>query len=269
MPDPYTVLGRAAGRRPTRRSAAGIWSWPGSSRRNTHPERFAAVRAAYEQGEGPGRPGPVPAVRAGRGRHHRGDHRGGRMSDAPPAARAEPAVNGGGPAGPLTPDAHRRGARRLPRVGCERGEPMTGGIGPPGSPEPVDLHTLVAQFTALRHEVNLQTKASRAAVEQTAEVLKLLDRPKAGPGRDRPPAGQGGRSTSPTPWPSRCGRSRSARTSRPRRTARADPPDDRSPGSSPDCSGRPTVASGRRQRRAARDEAACDRCSPGWPTGTP
>ena len=45
----------------------------------------------------------------------------------------------------------------------------------------MDLHTLVAQFTALRHEVNLQTRASRAAVEQTAEAVKLLDRPKADP----------------------------------------------------------------------------------------
>ena len=42
------------------------------------------------------------------------------------------------------------------------------------SPEPVDLFTLVRQFTALRHEVNLQTKAVRAAVEQNAEVVKRL-----------------------------------------------------------------------------------------------
>jgi molecular chaperone GrpE len=42
-----------------------------------------------------------------------------------------------------------------------------------GSPG-VDLFTLVGQFTALRHEVNLQTKAARAAVEQNAEVLRQL-----------------------------------------------------------------------------------------------
>lgn len=42
---------------------------------------------------------------------------------------------------------------------------------PPGA---VDLFTLVGQFTALRHEVNLQTKAARAAVEQNAEVLKAI-----------------------------------------------------------------------------------------------
>jgi molecular chaperone GrpE len=40
-------------------------------------------------------------------------------------------------------------------------------------PPPVDLSSVVAQLTALRHEVNLQTKASRAAVEQTAEAMKL------------------------------------------------------------------------------------------------
>ena len=45
-------------------------------------------------------------------------------------------------------------------------------------PEPtVDLFTLVGQFTALRHEVNLQTRATRAAVEQSAEVLKQLTVP--------------------------------------------------------------------------------------------
>lgn len=38
----------------------------------------------------------------------------------------------------------------------------------------VDLHTLVGQFTALRHEVNLQTKAVRAQQEQNAETLKQL-----------------------------------------------------------------------------------------------
>jgi molecular chaperone GrpE len=40
--------------------------------------------------------------------------------------------------------------------------------------EPLDLHTLLAQFTALRHEVNLQTKASRAQQEQHAEALARL-----------------------------------------------------------------------------------------------
>jgi molecular chaperone GrpE len=34
---------------------------------------------------------------------------------------------------------------------------------------------LVAQFTALRHEVNLQTKAARTSIEQTGEALKHLE----------------------------------------------------------------------------------------------
>jgi len=38
--------------------------------------------------------------------------------------------------------------------------------------EPVDLNTLVAQYTALRQEVNLQTRAVRTQQEQSAEVLK-------------------------------------------------------------------------------------------------
>lgn len=36
------------------------------------------------------------------------------------------------------------------------------------------MHTLLAQFTALRHEVNLQTRASRAQQEQNAELLGQL-----------------------------------------------------------------------------------------------
>ncbi|OWK45031.1 hypothetical protein FRUB_01362 [Fimbriiglobus ruber] len=36
---------------------------------------------------------------------------------------------------------------------------------------------MVAQFVALRHEVNLQTRAARTAVEQTCEALKLLNQP--------------------------------------------------------------------------------------------
>src|SRR4051794_11627935 len=40
--------------------------------------------------------------------------------------------------------------------------------------ELVDLHTLLGQFTALRHEVNLQTKATRAQQEQNSETLQQL-----------------------------------------------------------------------------------------------
>jgi molecular chaperone GrpE len=38
----------------------------------------------------------------------------------------------------------------------------------------VDLHTLLGQFIALRHEVNLQTRASRTQLEQNAEALRQL-----------------------------------------------------------------------------------------------
>src|SRR5262249_23503340 len=48
------------------------------------------------------------------------------------------------------------------------------GQGGGGPPPPVDLHTLVGQFIALRHEVNLQTKASRTLVEQNGESLLQL-----------------------------------------------------------------------------------------------
>jgi hypothetical protein len=41
---------------------------------------------------------------------------------------------------------------------------------------PLDLHTLLGQFVALRHEVNLQTKASRAQQEQSAGALASLER---------------------------------------------------------------------------------------------
>src|SRR5437660_9004479 len=40
--------------------------------------------------------------------------------------------------------------------------------------ETVDLATLVGQFTALRHEVNLQTKAVRAQQERNADTLRPL-----------------------------------------------------------------------------------------------
>jgi molecular chaperone GrpE len=40
--------------------------------------------------------------------------------------------------------------------------------------QPVDLHTLLGQFIAVRHEVNLQTRAVRAQQEQNAEALRVL-----------------------------------------------------------------------------------------------
>ena len=41
-------------------------------------------------------------------------------------------------------------------------------------PQPVDLATLLGQFVALRHEVNLQTRSSRAMQEQNTETLRQL-----------------------------------------------------------------------------------------------
>jgi molecular chaperone GrpE len=38
--------------------------------------------------------------------------------------------------------------------------------------EPIDLHTLLGQLVALKHEVNLQTKAARAQQEQNTEALR-------------------------------------------------------------------------------------------------
>jgi molecular chaperone GrpE len=53
----------------------------------------------------------------------------------------------------------------------------TGSLPPPlESPEPPDLHTLLGQMIALRHEVNLQTKATRGQQEQNADTLRELSR---------------------------------------------------------------------------------------------
>jgi molecular chaperone GrpE len=62
---------------------------------------------------------------------------------------------------------------------AELGRSATGVFHPPvtdvpGSPA-VDLATVVAAFTALRHEVNLQTKAARVQSEQLAKALEALD----------------------------------------------------------------------------------------------
>jgi molecular chaperone GrpE len=59
-------------------------------------------------------------------------------------------------------------------------------VEPPARPvaESVGLHTLVAQFTALRHEVNLQTKAARSAIEQSNAVLQELQARDAAPADD-------------------------------------------------------------------------------------
>jgi molecular chaperone GrpE len=61
----------------------------------------------------------------------------------------------------------------------ERGEapaplsPLGRGVGGEGA-DAIDLHTLLAQFIAVRQEVNLQTRAVRAQQEQNAETLRQL-----------------------------------------------------------------------------------------------
>jgi len=55
-------------------------------------------------------------------------------------------------------------------------ENLPDGVEPP-QPEPpaVDLCTLAAQFTALRHDVNLQTKATRAVLDQVQTAKPASD----------------------------------------------------------------------------------------------
>jgi molecular chaperone GrpE len=95
-----------------------------------------------------------------------------------------PPGNAGGsadrPARPLTPDAidavlidFRNWLEELAAAPAETPvaeRPSSAGY-PAGSPT-VDLATVVAAFTALRHEVNLQTKATRAQSEQLAQALE-------------------------------------------------------------------------------------------------
>src|SRR5437764_1495272 len=54
-----------------------------------------------------------------------------------------------------------------------RALPADDGVVPPPDDGP-DVYTLLGQFTALRHEVNLQTRAVRAQQEQNAVTLEQL-----------------------------------------------------------------------------------------------
>ncbi|MCZ2340354.1 MAG: nucleotide exchange factor GrpE [Bacteroidales bacterium] len=54
----------------------------------------------------------------------------------------------------------------------------------PSPTVPVDLFTLLAQFTALRHEVNMQTRAIRAANEQVGAVLQRAQEAESEPEPD-------------------------------------------------------------------------------------
>lgn len=85
------------------------------------------------------------------------------MSDAPPPVH--PGATAGGD-GPLTPD-------RVDALLADfRGWLLAGGEPAPG---PADLAAVVREFTALRHEVHLQTKATRAAVERLGEPADPKD----------------------------------------------------------------------------------------------
>jgi molecular chaperone GrpE len=91
------------------------------------------------------------------------------MSDpAPPVRPDGPAPDA---AAPLTPAAIERVLADFRTWLTDLAAPVE----PVPEPPAVDLHTLVAQFTALRHEVNLQTKAARTSIEQTGEALKTLE----------------------------------------------------------------------------------------------
>src|SRR4051794_24285106 len=93
------------------------------------------------------------------------------MSDGPP-----PPVPGGAPGGrepALTPpdvEAVLADFRSwlLQAAGAAPPPPDAAAAGS------VDLHTLLAELTALRHEVHLQTRAARAQQEQNAETLRQL-----------------------------------------------------------------------------------------------
>jgi molecular chaperone GrpE len=95
------------------------------------------------------------------------------MQDSPPAGAAENAHLDRAAA--LTPEAIESvlgDFRAWLQEAAARGE-----TAPPSEAEEagvIDLHTLLGQFTGLRHEVHLQTRAVRAQQEQSGEALRQL-----------------------------------------------------------------------------------------------
>src|SRR4051812_32893999 len=72
----------------------------------------------------------------------------------------------------VTPASNLESIGKAPLPSAERGEiseRLAAAAAPP------DLHTLLAQFMTLRHEIRLQTKTSRAQQEQSAEALQQLN----------------------------------------------------------------------------------------------
>src|SRR2546422_7267656 len=92
------------------------------------------------------------------------------MSAAAPPVQPPDPPGDATAAGPLTAEAIDR---ILPDFRAWLTE-LAAAPGPADEPPAMDLHSLVAQFTALRHEVNLQTKAARTSLEQTGEALDRL-----------------------------------------------------------------------------------------------
>jgi molecular chaperone GrpE len=92
------------------------------------------------------------------------------MSDATPPVQLADSFVDGSNGGALSPDAIDRVLGEF-RVWLTELNSLPA---PTEEPTAVDLHTLVAQFTALRHEINLQTKATRSTLEQNGEVLSEL-----------------------------------------------------------------------------------------------
>src|SRR5262245_35381825 len=96
------------------------------------------------------------------------------MSDfSPPSLAGNPAGDTAPALSPETIESVLSDFRSWLRQAADAERPAA----PPGDSapaEPIDLHTLLAQFTAVRHEVNLQTKASRAQQEQNTELLSQL-----------------------------------------------------------------------------------------------
>src|SRR5262249_43422121 len=119
----------------------------------------------------PRHPAAAPAVRGRpqreRGCHHRGDH----MPEPPPPGVAEGAAGRRAPA--LTPEAVEA-VLADSRAWLQQSAESPAAAPPESEAEPIDLHTLLGQFVALRHEVNLQTRAVRAQQEQSAEALQQL-----------------------------------------------------------------------------------------------
>src|SRR5262245_59574319 len=92
------------------------------------------------------------------------------MSDAARPNRIASAVVDASRAGALSGDAIERILSDFRAWLVELSEVPS----PSAEPPAIDLHTLVAQFTALRHEINLQTRASRSTLEQNGEALTQL-----------------------------------------------------------------------------------------------